>query len=210
MQIIIKGRQMEITPRLRQHVERKVERLSRFLPEDARIEVTVTEEKTRSNRDRYVVQLALSNSSRPIRSEVSADSANKALDLVLDKVSAQLGRHKDRQTSVRRHHTPAMKVLSLSRSGAIESLEIEEVEDDGQSDSSITEERNEEIWSQIMEIRRIPTKPMNDQQVIAQMEAHGLAFCPFYNEETHSVNVIYRLETGGYGLLLPALEQVTD
>jgi putative sigma-54 modulation protein len=210
MQIIIKGRQMEITPRLRQHVERKVERLSRFLSDDARIEVTVTEEQTRSNRDRYSVQLALSNSSHPIRSEVSADSANKALDLVLDKVSAQLGRHKDRQTTVRRHHTPAMKVLSLTRSGALESLETEEVGDDGQSNSSITEERNEEIWSQIMEIRRIPTKPMNDQQVIAQMEAHALSFYPFYNEETHSVNVMYRLETGGYGLLLPALEQVTD
>lgn len=210
MQIIIKGKQIEITPRLRQHVERKVERLSRFLSDDARIEVTVTEEQTRSNRDRYSVQLALSNSSHPIRSEVSADSANKALDLVLDKVIAQLGRHKDRQTSVRRHHTPAMRVLSLTRSGAIEALEIEEVGDDGQSNSTITEERNEEIWSQIMEIQRIPTKPMNDQQVIAQMEAHGLSFYPFYNEETHSVNVMYRLETGGYGLLLPALEQVTD
>lgn len=210
MQIIIKGRQMEITPRLRQHVERKVERLSRFLPDDVRIEVVVAEEQTRSNRDRYSVQLALSSSSYPIRSEVSADSANKALDLVLDKVSAQLGRHKDRQTSVRRHRTPAMKVLSLSRSGTIESLGIEEVRDDGQSNASITEESNEEIWSQIMEIRRIPTKPMNDQQVIAQMEAHSLSFYPFYNEETHSVNVMYRLETGGYGLLLPALEQVTD
>ena len=210
MQLIIKGRQLEITSRLRQYIERKVERLSRFLSDDVRIEVTVTEEQTRSARDRYSVQLALSNSSHPIRSEVSADNANKALDLVLDKVSAQLGRHKDRQTSVRRHHTPAMKVLSLSRSGTIESLEDVESGTDGQSSSSITEEYNEEIWSQIMEIRRIPTRPMNDQQVIEQMKMHGLSFYPFFNEETHSVNVMYRLETGGYGLLLPALEQVTD
>lgn len=210
MQIVIKGRQMEITPRIRQHIERKVERLSRFVSTDVRVEVTVTEEQTRSARDRYSVQLALSNSSHPIRSEVSADNVNKALDLVLDKVGAQLGRHKDRQTSARRHRASAMKVLSLSRSGTIESLEEVESRTDGQSKSSITEERNEEIWSQILEIRRIPTKPMNDQQVIAQMEAHGLSFYPFFNEETHSVNVMYRLESGGYGLLLPALEQVTD
>jgi putative sigma-54 modulation protein len=51
---------------------------------------------------------------------------------------------------------------------------------------------------------------MNDQQVIAQMEAHSLSFYPFFNEETNSVNVMYRLETGGYGLLVPALEQVPD
>ena len=210
MQIIIKGRQVEITPRIRQYIERKVERLSRFLSPDVRIEVTVTEGQTRSARDRYAVQLALSNSSRPIRSEVSADNVNKALDLVLDKVTAQLGRHKGRQTSARRHHTPAMRVLSLSRTGTIESLEDVEPGTDGQSESSLAEERNEEIWSQIMEIRRIPTKPMNDQEVIAQMKAHGLSFYPFFNEETNSVNVMYRLETGGYGLLLPALEQLND
>ena len=210
MQIIIKGRQVEITPRIRQYIERKVERLSRFLSTDVRIEVTVTEEKTRSARDRYAVQLALSNSSHPIRSEVSADNVNKAFDLVLDKVCAQLGRHKDRQTSVRRHHTPAMKVLSLSRTGTIESLEDVEPGTDGQPESSIAEERNEEIWTQIMEIRRIPTKPMNDQEVIAQMKTHGLSFYPFFNEETNSVNVMYRLESGGFGLLLPALEQIND
>ena len=210
MQIIIKGRQMEITPRLRQHIERKVERLSRFLTGAARVEITITEEQTRSARDRYSVQIALSNSSHSIRSEVSAVNANKALDLVLDKVNAQLGRHKDRQTSVRRHHTPAMKVLSLSRSGTLAFLEDDQREQEAESTSSIAQEHNEEIWSQIMEIRRIPTRPMNDQQVIAQMEAHSLSFYPFFNEETNSVNVMYRLETGGYGLLVPALEQVTE
>ncbi|HZU69384.1 MAG TPA: ribosome-associated translation inhibitor RaiA [Ktedonobacteraceae bacterium] len=209
MQIIIKGKQMEITPRLRQYIERKVGRLSRFLSDNARIEVTVTEEQTRSARDRYSVHLALSNSAHPIHSEVSADTAIKAFDLVLDKVSAQLGRQKDRQTSVKRHHTPAMKILSLSRSGALTSLEEgDQGEENEESVSAITEEHNEEIWSQIMEIRRIPTRPMNDQQVIAQMEAHGLSFYPFFNHETQSVNVMYRLETGGYGLLVPSLEQV--
>ncbi len=162
MQIIIKGRQMEITPRLRQHIERKIERLSRFLTDAARVEITITEEQTRSARDRYSVQIALSNSSHSIRSEVSAVNANKALDLVLDKVNAQLGRHKDRQTSVRRHHTPAMRVLSLSRSGTLAFLEDDQREQEAESTSSIAQEHNEEIWSQIMEIRRIPTRPMNE------------------------------------------------
>src|SRR5579859_5890247 len=103
MQIIIKGKQMEVAPRLRQHIERKVQRLSRLVGPNARIEITVSEEQTRSAKDRYIVQVALSNSSHPIHSEVSAANANMALDLVLDKVAAQIGRHKDRQTSSRRH-----------------------------------------------------------------------------------------------------------
>src|SRR5260370_34025605 len=117
MQIIIKGKQMEVAPRLRAYIERKVQRLSRLIDTDARIEVTLTEEQTRSARDRYTVQLALSTSSHPILREVSAAHASMALDVVLEKVTAQLGRHKDRQTSSRRHRTSPFKLLSLSRSG---------------------------------------------------------------------------------------------
>jgi putative sigma-54 modulation protein len=215
MQIIIKGKQMEVQPRLRQHIERKVQRLSRLVSPNARIEVTVLEEQTRSARDRYTVQLALSNSSHPIRSEVSAVNVNIALDLVLDKVTAQLGRHKDRQTSSRRHRISSVEVLSLSRSGSLSSIEEVKVEETERvippvTEERIAEERNEEIWSKIMEIRRIHTRPMVDQEVIAEMEAHGLSFYPFFNQETNSVNVMYRLDGGGYGLLVPTIEQVTE
>jgi putative sigma-54 modulation protein len=214
MNIIIKGRQMEVPPRLRQHIEQKVKRLARFVSDDARVEVTVADEKIRSGRDRYSVQLALTQIAHPIRSEVRAINANVALDLVLDKVTAQLGRHKDRMTTVRRHHTPAMKVLSLSRAGTLAPVEVEDEHNDGDAqdeiqeafDSYLPEERNEEIWSRILEIRHIPTTPMNDQEVIEQMEALGASFYPFFNQETNSVNVMYRLEQGGYGLLVPALE----
>ena len=220
MQIIITSRQMEITPRLRQHIERKVQRLSRLVNQDVRVEVIVAEERTRSARDRYSVQLALTGASHPIRSEVSALNANMALDLVLDKITAQLGRQKDRQKSTLRHRTPAMKILSLSRSGEISPLEDEQDNlDKRNSDQdidgldeqllpSITEEHNEEIWSRVMEIRRIQTKPMNDQEAIVQMESLGISFYPFFNEATNSINVMYRLDTGGYGLLVPDLDLI--
>ena len=210
MQIIIKGKQTEVQPRLREHIERKVQKLSRLVGSNARIEVTVSEEKTRSSHDRYTVQLAISNNSRPIHSEVSATNANMALDLVLDKATAQLGRHKDRQTSSRRHRTPPVKVLSFSRSGSLSTVEEEGVEEEVLVATPITEERNEEIWTKIMEIRRIQTKPMSDQEVIAEMEMNGFSFYPFFNEETRSVNVMYRLDKGGYGLLVPALEYVAE
>jgi putative sigma-54 modulation protein len=220
MQIIITSRQMEITPRLRQHIERKVQRLSRLVNQDVRVEVIVAEERTRSARDRYSVQLALTGASHPIRSEVSALNANMALDLVLDKITAQLGRQKDRQKSTLRHRTPAMKILSLSRSGELSPLEDEQDNlDKRNSDQdidgldeqllpSITEEHNEEIWSRVMEIRRIQTKPMNDQEAIVQMESLGISFYPFFNEATNSINVMYRLDTGGYGLLVPDLDLI--
>ncbi|HLQ30245.1 MAG TPA: ribosome-associated translation inhibitor RaiA [Ktedonobacteraceae bacterium] len=210
MQIIINGKHMEVTPRLRQHIERKVQRLARFVDAEARVEVTVAEEQTRSTRDRFSVQLALASAAHPIRSEVRAVNANMALDLVLDKVITQLGRQKDRHTSTMRRRTSPMKILSLSRSGSLSPLEeAEETPDhEGHKDgaSSLDKARNEEIWSKVVEIRRVPTKPMDDQEVIAQMELLGLSFLPFYNEATDKVNVMYRLSKGGYGLLIPELQ----
>ena len=217
MNIIIKGKQMEVTPKLRQHIERKVQRLARLVDTEARIEVTVAEEQTRSARDRFSVQVMLTGP-QLVRSEVSAVNANMALDLVLDKVEAQLGRKKDRHTSTLRNRTPAVKVLSLSRSGAITPIggegDVEEATPDQQSSvaagkattSAIAKNQNDEIWSRVLEIRRVPGKPMDDQEVIAQMETLGLSFLPFYNEATNSVNVMYRLSRGGYGLLVPELE----
>lgn len=207
MQIIIKSRQMPITSQLRQQIERKVHRLSRLVDENTRVEVTVTEGKTRSASDRYSLQLAVSGNVHPIRSEVSAVSATAALDLVIDKVVAQLGRHKDRQTTVRRHHTTPIKVQALSRSGLLTSLE-EEAEDDTADTpaaNAVGRERNEEIWSRVIEIRSSPTKPMTDQEAIAQMEQEGSSFYLFFNEERDSVNVIYKRDSGGYGILVPAM-----
>lgn len=208
MQIIIKGKQTEVTPRLRQYIEHKVQRLSRFVDAESRVEVTITEEQTRSAKDRYSVQLTLSPSAHPIHSAVSAVNASMAFDLVLDKIVAQLGHNKDRQVSKQRHQALAVKVLSLSRTGSLAPLE--NGQDGNQEDEQLissVEEQNEEIWSQVLEIRRMPTRPMNDREAIAEMEKLGLPFYPFFNEAANSVNVIYRLEKEtGYGLLVPALD----
>lgn len=208
MQIIIKSRQMQLTPRLRQRIERKVQRLARLADENARVEVTVSEGQTRSAQDRYSVQIVLSGNANPVRSEVSALNASAALDLVLDKIVAQLGRQKKRQVA-RRGHTPSVKVLALERSGRLSPIEEEEDQEGSAAAVAIEEavdaEENEQIWSQVKEIRSLHTQPMTDQEVIAAMKKSGASFYPFFNEETNSVNVMYRLENGGYGLLVPAL-----
>jgi len=202
MQIVIKSRQMQVTPQLRTKIERKLQRLSRWVSDDARVEVTVAEEHTRSANDKYCVQLALSGES--VRSEVSALTASAALDVALDKLVVQLSRQKDRITRKRHHATP-IKILSLSRSGSLTSLD-EEPSSDIDENFPVETEHNEAIWSRVLEIRRLPTRSMTDKEVIEHMEQGGDAFYPFFNAESNSVNVMYRLESGGYGLLVPAQE----
>lgn len=199
MQIIIKSKQMQVTPQLRQKIEHKLQRLARLVNDNARVEVTVAQEQTRSANDQYHVQLALSGG---LQSGVSALNASTALDMALDKLVGQLSRSKDRTTKRRQQASP-IKTLSLARSGSLTSLE-EESSFDVDENLLVEPEDNEAIWSQIKEIRRLPTRSMTDKEVIAQMEQDGESFYPFFNAETNSVNVMYRLEDGGYGLLVPA------
>lgn len=214
MQVIIKGRHLEVTPRLQELIERKVQRFSRFVDKETRVEVTVIEEQTRSARDRFSVQLMVLDSSHPVHSEARAVNVSTALDIVLDKVSSQISRQKDRQTSkvrLNKHNTPPLKIMSLSRSGSMTTLEEEEEKAEEEEfpeveeSAQLSEASNEEVWSQITEIRRVPSKPMNDKEAIAQMELLGASFYPFFNEASGTVNVMYRLDNGGYGILVPAL-----
>ncbi|WP_052888558.1 ribosome hibernation-promoting factor, HPF/YfiA family [Thermogemmatispora carboxidivorans] len=221
MQIIIKGKQMEVMPRLRQHIERKAHKLTRLISprnSTARLEITIAEEHARSAQDRYTVQILLMGVVPTLRSEVSAPKATVAFDQAFGKLLAQFCRQKDRLTAARRHQRLPVKVLALARSGQLSVLEGKEgavvtaereeaeVTEDLPVPTSLSEEQNETVWARIKEIRSLPTKPMSDREAILQMEALGLPFYPFVNEATNSVNVMYRLEKGGYGLLIPALE----
>jgi len=202
MQITIKGKQMEVSTRMRGHIEQKLRRLSRLLGDEGRVEVTVCEEQTRSANDRFSVHLAFADTPYSIHGSASAVNVATALDLVMDKVTAQVGRQKDRQVAARRLPESPVKVLALSRSG-----DVSETDTKPSRDGSLNAEENEEIWSQIMEIRRIQTSPLSEPEVIARMEREGLPFYPFFNPETNSVNVMYRLtDAQGYGLLIPAAE----
>lgn len=208
MQITIKSKQMDLSPRMRAHIEQKLQRLARLVGDGARMDVTVTDEKTRSAQDRYAVHLELTNVRQlnPVRATASNINVKTALDLVLDKVMAQLERRKSRQVTAHRQPVSPVQVLALSREGSVAGSVAETSED-----VTLNTEENEEIWSRIMEIRRVATGPLNNQEVIARMEEEGLPFYPFINAETGGINVMYRLnDSQGYGLLVPTTETVPE
>lgn len=207
MQITIKSKQMDISPRIRAHIEQKLQRLARLVGNEARMDVTVVDEKTRSAQDRYAIHLACTNVRHvnAVRATATAVNVKTALDLALDKMSAQLGRQKGRHTAAHRLPISPVQVLSLSRAGNVSGTE------EMPTAEALNAAENEEIWSQIKEIQRVETRPMNDQEVIARMEQEHLTFCPFINAETRSVNVMYRLgDDQGFGLLVPSMEPVAE
>ena len=176
MELIIKGKNLEITDWLYDYVEKKVRRLDRYLPEieEARVELSV--ENTRSAKDRQRAQLTLRRKGVILRSEERSADMFNSVDAVLNKMQRQIDRYKGKH---------------WGRKVARESEPVEMA--------------GEEAEPRIVRTKRFSMLPMISEEAIEQMELLGHDFFVFFDAEGGEVNVLYRREDGDYGLLQPEL-----
>ena len=185
MEIVIQGRNVEITDRLRGYVEKKVNRLIRYLPtiDEARMELTV--HRARSAQDRQVAQLTVRDRGTILRAEERSSDISASIDAVLDKMYRQIMRYKGKRY---RGRPPTRQVEEPLE-------EMEEMEE---------MELYAEEPHHIVRVKRFPTPPMDEEEAIEQMELLGHDFFVFLNAESGEINVLYRRRDGDYGLIIPA------
>ncbi len=179
MQLIVQGKNVEVTDWLRTYVEKKFGKLDRHLPGiyDAHVELSL--QKTKSAGDRHVVQVTLRSNGTILRGEERSDDMQTAIDAVLDKMVRQIARYKGKRARGR------------SRSAA--------------ADTQSAEEMAEEETSHIVRTKRFPVTPMTPDEAIEQMELLGHDFFVFLNGESAELNVLYRRQDGNYGILEPVV-----
>ena len=183
MQIIIKGKNVEVTEWLREYVEKKIGRLDKYLPtlSEARVELAV--QKAKSASDRQVAQITIRSNGTILRAEEKSDDMFASIDAVADKLHRQVARFKEKRER-------------RSRAVAGESVVVqEEVE-------NVVEEDEEPA---VVRVKRFLVRPMTEEEAIEQMELLGHDFFLFYNAASDSMNVVYRRKDGNYGLLQPEL-----
>jgi len=175
MKVSIFTRNMEMTPRLRGYVERKVSKLDRYLPwiDEARVDLKV--ENTRSAAHRQVAQLTVRAHGTILRAEERSNDMFASIDAVLDKMYRQVARYKGKRQD-------------RWQSGE-EELPIEEPV--------------EETPGEIVRVKRFEVRPTTPEEAIEQMELLGHHFYVFLNADDNRINVVYQRNDGNYGLLQP-------
>jgi len=182
MEIQLFTRNMELTPRLQEYVEKKVSKLSRYLPNITDVRVDLSVENTRSSAQRQVAQLTIRTPRVMLRAEERASDMFTAIDAALDKMRRQITRYKTRRQD---------------RWQRVEG-EAEEWEE-----TAISPE--ESISGKVVRVKRFEMVPMTTEEAIEQMELLGHQFFVFLNAEEGGINVIYRRQDGNYGLIVPEL-----
>jgi putative sigma-54 modulation protein len=184
MEVTIRGRNVEITPRVQEYVEKKVGKLDRYLPTISEAHVELSAEKTRSAQDSQVAQLTIRSKGAILRVEEHDQDLFTAIDSVMDKMYRQIGRYKG-------------KHKDRVRAGA-EAAEV------GGEELPIEVEAEEPV-GRIVRVKHFRMVSINPEEAIEQMELLGHDFYVFFNAEAGAINVLYRRKDGNYGLIQPEM-----
>jgi putative sigma-54 modulation protein len=189
MQLLVHGRNVEITDWIREYVNKKVGRLERYLNQvtDARIELS--HNATRAANDRFTAQLTFWSNGHVLRAEESTGDILVSVDAAVEKMSQQIRRFKGRHFQNRRRQSAAVNAnAQLAATMVAEEDELEE----------------EEV-GKIIRRKEFILQPLDENEAMEQMELLGHDFFVYYDVNAKAVNVVYRRRDGQYGLLQPRL-----
>ena len=178
----IQARNLEVTDRINDYIEKKASKLDKFLPaiEETRVELSF-EKSARSAADRHVAQITVRGKNLLLRSEERADDIFAAFDTAMDKIQRQIDRYKGKRYRGRGDGRSAAEVVPMPE------MEIEE---------------DDELL--VVRRKKFTLIPMNEAEAIEQMQLLGHNnFFIFFDADANRMKVLYRRRNGTYGLIEP-------
>ncbi len=179
MQIIVKGKNIEITGALREYALEKVSKVEKYLDRILKTEIEMSVERNPKISDNQVVEVTIFSSGPIIRAKESAADMYQAIDLVTSKLERQARKVKKKMIDRSHHAKNPFKEAAA--------VDVEE----------------EEAEPKIVKTKSFPLKPMIPEEACLQMDLVGHDFFVFINAETEETNVVYRRKDGNYGLIEP-------
>jgi ribosomal subunit interface protein len=198
MEIVVKGRNSEISERFRTHVTEKLHRIEKFDERQRinRVEVEVTHEKNPRQADRAArVEMTLRSRGPAVRAEAVSSDQHSALDAAIDKLETQLRKAVDRKRIRRGHRAPEPLQAALDVQAPIEETPAEPAEHmagpivvDGEGPLVVREKTH-------------AAAPMTLDQALYEMELVGHDFFLFTEKDSMMPSVVYRRHGYDYGVI---------
>ena len=183
MDIVVRGKNRTVPPRLQDSTRAKVGKIARFTHDAGRVEVDFSEVHTARIDARQLCEITVHLKRHFVKAHAAAAEPEASLDLALDKAEHQVARIKEKRVS-RSHPRHGH---SEQRSGARRADD----EDDEEADDG----------PRIVKTKRFAAKPMDPEEAALQMDLLGHAFFLFTNTETGHAALLYRRNDGNLGLI---------
>ena len=182
MDVTIRGRNVEVTERLRTAAQEKVSRLARHHEGWEHAEIHFFEERNPRISAKEVCEATLRGHGRIIRAKAASADAMASLDRVVDKLEHQIEKLKSR-------------LMSRSHPRRQPSLDAAPPEDDDDAGPG------EHGPARIVKTKQFDIKPMTPEEAALQMDVLGHDFYFFTNADSGAAAVVYRRNDGDVGLI---------
>lgn len=177
MQITFRGKNLDVTPALKEHATKRLSRLNRYFEQTLNAQVSLEVE-----RGQHIVEVTIPVSGLILRGEQRSSDMYASLDQVIDKLERQVRKYKTRINRKARTDGSVAAVPDVEP-------DVEDADDDG---------------PRLVKTKRFTIKPMHTEEAIMQMNLVGHDFFVFVNGESGEVNVVYKRHDGNYGLIEPS------
>jgi putative sigma-54 modulation protein len=184
IQILVNTSEMEMTPHLKDYVEKKINKLSRIVDnlDEARVELKY-DRSVRSASDKHVAQMTIRGRNLLLRAEERSDDIYTSVDAALDKLHRRVEKFKGK-----REHARTEAGVAKTAPEAEPAREVSAAE------------------PAIIRRKRFAVEPMTEGEAMDQMNLLGHEeFFVFQNMASGAVNVIYKRRDGMYGILEPEI-----
>jgi putative sigma-54 modulation protein len=187
MRIDITGRHVDVTPALRQQVERRLSRVERLL-NDSAVSATaiLTLEKYR-HRTEIIVH---ARGDKMLRGLGEGNAWNLSIRQAMEKVEQQVKKVKGKWTERKRSDTRRRTPRAAGGDGTGRGARAEAAD-------------REAAAPRVIRSARYAVKPMSVEDAALRMEQTTEAFLVFRNPESESVSIVYRRKDGNLGLIEP-------
>lgn len=173
MRYTITGRNIDVTPGLREAVIEKIGKLERYFNQDTEAIITLSVTK-----DRQKIEVTIPVKGHIIRAEEQSTDMYVSIDLVEEIIERQLKKYKTKLIDKKQSHIDFSEFYVQEETEADDEIKIEKV-------------------------KKFAMKPIDPEEACVQMELLGHSFYVFLNAETEEVNVVYKRKGQTYGLIEP-------
>jgi putative sigma-54 modulation protein len=105
MRLQVKGKNVEVTPSIREYAERKLAKLGKQLAEQTQVEVELSEQRNPSIAASQVAEATVFTKGPTLRARAGSPDKKASIDLLDDKLERQQKRYRERRTDEPRRHT---------------------------------------------------------------------------------------------------------
>ena len=176
MKMNVVSKNIQVTPALREMVEKKISKLDKYFDPNVEARVTLGIQK-----NSQIIEVTIPFNGVILRVEESTDDMYKSIDLAQEKLQRQIRKQKTKLA--RRNNAGSLRYPDFY------SIEVKGIE--------------EEEEAKVVRTKNFNVKPMSREEAILQMELVSHNFFVYKDADTNQVNVIYKRKDGNYGLIEP-------